>query len=337
MSTVNNYENASTAERNLNATRSTKHFYEEITLHSTSADEYTLSDWLDYWLKTYKKQNVQSASYEDYCNLANHVKQHRIGSMELTHVKPMHIMEYFADKIDYSHSFRKRSKFLLNSAYERAVNNDICPKNPVRGAEITKKPQPEKEAFSEAEVKTILEFAKTDKWFGLPMYIMLNSGIRSQEMRALTATKIDFENGIIAIDTAVKRNGELGLPKNNKTRAIPMTPEVSEFIKSKTPDNTVFYVGGETYVSREGFRSRHLHFFNRLNKWLEMQGREPIKFKSPHATRHSCATIWQKRGMPIAMVAALLGHCSTDVTDKYTHVSDTTVLSEAVRKYGISP
>jgi hypothetical protein len=149
--------------------------------NTLTSSEYTLSGWLDYWLKTYKKQNLQSASYDDYVGLANHVKQHRIGNMELTQVKQMHIMEYFAEKTDYSQSFRKRSKFLLNSAYEHAVNNDICSKNPVRGADIGKKPQVKKEAFSEDEVKTILEFAKTDKWFGLPMYIMLNSGIRSQD------------------------------------------------------------------------------------------------------------------------------------------------------------
>ena len=39
--------------------------------------------------------------------------------------------------------------------------------------------------------------------------------------------------------------------------------------------------------------------------------------------------------MPIAMVCQLMGHHSTEVTDKYTHVNNNRVLSEAVRNYGL--
>jgi site-specific recombinase XerD len=70
-----------------------------------------------------------------------------------------------------------------------------------------------------------------------------------------------------------------------------------------------------------------------MNKFLEESGQTPIPFKSAHATRHTFGTIRQKNGMPIAMVAALLGHHSTEVTDKYTHVGDVATLTEAVKKY----
>jgi integrase len=297
------------------------------------AREYSLSKWLDEWLKIYKAKNVQASTYNEYVYLASHAKRHKIGGMKLSQIKPIHVTEFFTSLINYSHSIRKRMRFLLNAAFECAIDNDFCAKNPVRRAEIARKPQPEKEAFTEDEARTIIEFAKTDELFGVPIYILLNTGIRSGEMRALTTDKIDFENGVIAIDKAVKETGELGLPKNGKPRYIPIEDEVTAFLSDRIDRDAKYLIGDSYYVSKDGFRGRYEWFFKRLNLFLESNGKKPIKIKSPHSTRHTFGTLRQKSGMPIAMVSALLGHQSTEVTDKYTHLSDVTTLSEAVRKY----
>jgi hypothetical protein len=72
--------------------------------------ERTLSVWLDEWLSTYKANKVEASTYADYIYLANHVKEHKLGGMKLTAVKPLHVTEYFTNKAEYSHSFLKRSQ-----------------------------------------------------------------------------------------------------------------------------------------------------------------------------------------------------------------------------------
>jgi integrase len=292
------------------------------------AKEYKLSEWISLWLETHKKKKVQSTTYDGYVSTMVHVKSHKIGSLKLSQVKPIHVTDYFTSISEYSHSFRHLSRILLNGAFESAVDNDFCHKNPVQRAEIAKKSQPKKEAFTEDETRTILNFARTDKLFGVIIYIMLHTGIRTQEVCALTVKQFDFEKGILTIDRAVKRTGELGSTKNGKTRYIPLNPEVIRFLKPK--------ITKDFNLSTDGLRSRYNWFFNRLNKTLKNLGAEPIKRKSPHATRHTFSTLCQKNGMPIAMVAELLGHSSTAVTDQYTHFKDTSVLAEAVRKYGVT-
>jgi integrase len=200
------------------------------------AVEHTLANWFRYWLTTYKKPNVSEGIYIDYCYLAKHVEEHAIGGMKLTEIKSMHVTEYFADKIELSHSFFKRSKFLIKAAFEAAIDNDFGIKNPVKSAQIAKKPvPPKKPVFTEDEMETILEFAKTDEWFGLPIITMYNTATRAQEVRAMTVGQFDFlsEIGIISIDRTIKRNGELGLTKSNEARPAPLEPEVTEFIKKK--------------------------------------------------------------------------------------------------------
>jgi integrase len=294
--------------------------------------EHTLSQWIAVWLTTYKQGRVEDSTYSDYSYLANHVENHDVGSMKLTAIKPIHVTGFFSDKSELSHSFHKRVKYLLTAAFEAALDNELCNRNPVRKAEAIKKVQPEKEAFTESEVREIIDFAKTDKLFGLPIYIMLNSGIRSGEMRVLTSRKFDFTSGVLTIDKAIKRTEEIGLPKNNKTRYIPICVEVAEFLKTKLQDESGYIVGGNSYVSRAGFRSRYQHFFNRLNKHLESNGKEPIPYKSPHAMRHSYGILCQKSGVPVGVVSAILGHASLETTDKYTHLSDISTLTEAIAK-----
>ena len=292
-----------------------------------------LSSWLDEWLSVYKANKIQSSTYEEYVKLAERVKKHKIGGMKLTQVKPMHITEFFTSIFNYSQSVRKKTRFVLTAAFECAVDNDLCVKNPVRRAEIAKKPTPEKEIYTEDEVRTILNFAKTDELFGIPMYILLNSGIRSGELRALSVDRVDFNSGIISIDRAIKESDEIGRPKNGRTRYIPLEPEVSEFLKSKLCGKSGYILGGDRCITKHGLRGRYEWFFKRLNLFLAENGLNPIKMRSPHICRHAFASIRQKHGMPISILMAIMGHNSREMTDHYTHTGDIATLTEAVKKY----
>jgi len=118
-----------------------------------------------------------------------------MGKMKLSQIKPIHITEFFTSIKKYSHSLRRKIKFILNSAFECAI------------------------------------------------YIMLNTGMRNGEVRALTADKIDFKKGFIKIGTAVKSTEELGVPKNGKTRYVPIESNVVKFLKTKVSENTTFVIG----------------------------------------------------------------------------------------------
>ena len=314
-----------------------KAFLKEGDKKPTQPKEHNLSSWIDEWLTVYKQGKCEDSTFRDYTYLANHVKEHKIGLMKLTVIKPIHITEYFSNKNEYSHSFIKRMKFLLNAAFETAIDNELIDRNPIRRAEIAKKTTPEKESYTETEAKIIEEFAKSDELFGVIMFIMLNSGIRAGEARALTVDKIDLDKGVIIIDKAVKKTGELGLPKNNKTRLIPLEDYVTEFLRVKLKGKTGYIVGGKEYhTTHSGFRGRYEWFFDRLNKHLEAKGENPITMRSPHAVRHTFASERTKRGMPVAILMELMGHSSREMTDHYTHVGDLRTLTEAVKKYSFS-
>ena len=299
-----------------------------------ASNDYKLSEWIPVWLDTYKKNSVQQSTFEEYKYLLGKVSSHKIGKMKLDDIKPIHITDFFAT-CDYSQSIRKRLRFLLNALFEDAVDNDYCIKNPVTRAQIAKKKPGEKQSYAEEEVFRIVSFAQDDDAFGLPIIVLLSTGIRSGELRALSPDKFDFERNCVLIDSAVKRDGTIGPPKNGKQRIVPINSNVMSFIAEKI-NKTQKYVIADHLVTESSLRSRYLWFFDRLNKQLTAAGNAPIEALPPHSTRHTYSTLMQARGMPTAIVSKILGHQSLEVTIGYTHMDDYKILSEAVNKYAMA-
>ena len=255
--------------------------------------------------------------------------------MKLTNIKPIHVTGFFGDYVGYSHSFHKRMVFLLRASFEEAIDNDFCVKNPAKKIKPKGVMPEEKTVFSAEQVKQILKFAETDELFGIPVYILFNTRIRSGEMRALTGNKFDFENCILRVDQAVKRGGELGLPKHDKKRIVTLEPEVVEYLSTRINRNDRYIIGDNHYVTKSGFEGRYRNFAARLNKYLANIGAEPIDMETAHKVRHTVSTLWQANGMSRELAGELLGHGCVEVTNGYTHTQLKT-LQEVVRKCGIA-
>lgn len=312
--------------------RKAKEYEKELHSNKATLIECTLSEWLDTWIDTYKSKTVQPSTYKEYKYIIEIIKGHQISQMKLNNIKPIHITDFFNSKTDYSKTIIKKLRFVLNGAFETGIDNDLCYKNPVRRASIPNKQQKEKTAYSPDEIQIIHNFALTDELFGLPMLILLHTGIRSGELRALRYSDIDLSARCIHIRRSIKKDDTIGPPKNGKPRCVPLDIDFAETLKSMitSEDKSELYIIGDEsdYTTASGLRSRYQAFFHRLNKSAKNQ----IEMKPPHCIRHTYSTDMQRAGVPIAIVSAILGHSSTDVTDRYTHLDNIEDLRNAVDK-----
>lgn len=311
--------------------RKAKEYEKNLNLKETTLVEYTLAEWLDIWVETYKSKTVQTSTYKEYKYIIEIIKDHKISKMKLNSIKPIHITDFFNNQTDYSKTIIKKLRFILNGAFEAGIDNDLCYKNPVRRASIPNKQQKEKTAYSPEEIQIIHNFALTDELFGLPMLILLHTGIRSGELRALKYNDINLSERCINIRHSIKKDDTIGLPKNGKPRCVPLDTDFAEILKSMitSEKSQLYIIGDETsYTTESGLRGRYQAFFRRLNKSLETK----IEIKSPHCIRHTYSTDMQRAGVPVAVVSAILGHSSTDVTDKYTHLDNLDDLRNAIDK-----
>ncbi|MGA8124301.1 MAG: site-specific integrase [Mycobacterium sp.] len=128
-----------------------------------------------------------------------------------------------------------------------------------------------------------------------------------------------------------------GTPKSNaSTRTLPMPGEVVEPLraarKRQTEERLAFgagYGSGEYVASDE--TGQPCHPDTLTSRWGRMLDELGIKRVRLHDARHSCATLMHLRQVPIAVIAAWLGHASAAFTmSVYVHSQDDALAAAAM-------
>ncbi len=133
--------------------------------------------------------------------------------------------------------------------------------------------------------------------------VLVYTGIRNSELRALTIDDADF-----ADRTLLVRHG-----KESKMRIVPMgraAAALEWYVREARPKLAGLLANGTLFLSRA---RRPL-----ARKTLEgiVQRRLGV---SPHRLRHACATSMTREGVSAAKVQAVLGHASSETTRIYVH------------------
>jgi integrase len=155
------------------------------------------------------------------------------------------------------------------------------------------------------------------------MYIIYCTGIRSGELRALRWKNViwdDDQHGGLVIESAVKNNQDIGLPKNGKSRVVIMDKRAVQLLDSwlkNTPfdgmDDLIFYGSSQTTPMERALLSRKLA---KVMKSLEMDTSK--RNLVVHSFRHTFNTR-MRRILPQETLQALTGHQSKEMSDHYDH------------------
>ena len=229
----------------------------------------------------------------------------------------------------YSKSYLLDIKGTVSAIMSYGIDQDYLIKNPCSRVSLPRNTQPGRDnidSFTKEEV-AVIESHRYDIPYGDVIYVMLNTGLRSQELCALDKDSLITKDGspYLRIDKAMNRDGTkwyLGKPKTESSvRDIPISNEVKTIILKRIfqNPNQVFLPGrDEKYISYATFRSNYLTFFRRLNKISETKVRD----LPPHCCRHTFSSRCEWSGISMTITKELLGHTALTMTHKYTHIMD---------------
>lgn len=319
--------------------RKSKDFLKNVGVQKVAVTDYTLGQWLDRWLKSYRgkripagEKQIQQSTLDEYQGFADRIKRYKIANVLLMNVKPVMISDFFNDDLSkYSHTVIKKTRFLLNAAFEAAIENDLCYKNPMRTTAIPQKAPGEKKAFPEDAVNAITEYAPLDKDFGVCALLLLHAGLRSEELRAIGTA--DVAGRLTMVDKAIKETGELGTTKNRKPRVVVLRKDIAGTVNKLLDGvNLKYILGGDHYVNKDKLRTEYNAFFRRLNAWRKQNGKPTIERLPPHCCRHTYSTQLRRDEVPLEIASALLGHNELETTEGYTHLDRVEDLTKAVDK-----
>lgn len=283
-----------------------------------------LSEWAQNWYDDYKSQ-VQPSTYSGYKYTLKLITTH-LGSLKVKDLLPIHVnsfMDTLSD-LDYSRSQIQKCRAMLIQILDAAESNNLISRNPARMAKKLRNIDEDwedstKDAFTEEEINLLDEYLPNDL-LGNSIRLMLYTGIRVQELLALTPASISEDGSVLRIDQAIKTvNGVpvLGPPKSKRSkRTVPIPAAYrncamflrsnggKELIWTKTLKQSLYSVGS--------FRRR---YYTALSK---IPG---VRKLSPHCCRHTYVTRLEARNVPMEIIARLAGHSEIKTTDRYLHTS----------------
>lgn len=197
--------------------------------------------------------------------------------------------------------------------------------------------------FTDEEVDILKEGANYINLDGTPMYwrlpvylVMLNTGMRGQEVRALTINDIDFEQHTIRISKAIAEYKDddgnnavvCKVPKTiSSKRVIGITAETERYLKlliKRRPENTKCKWLYCTKTGKPISRNNFARDFNLILKGLDIEK----KGRHPHSLRHTFASLALEgneksplKDKPALFISQYLGHSDLSTTYRiYAHL-----------------
>ena len=290
----------------------------------------TLAEWADTWYADYKSQ-VQASTYSGYKYTLSLINT-RLGSRKLREILPIHINRMLDSLVQdgYSLSLIRKCRAMLIQIFDAADNNNLVIQNPARKAKILRdkdssldRPRYEKDAFTSEELQN-LQNSLEKNLLGASIRQMLNTGLRVQELLALSPDDVAEDGSTIRVSKAIKMvDGipTLGPPKSKKSNRLIPVPEVAReyaiYLRTHGGKNLVWsQPGANPYYSVGSFRRRY---------YTALKNVGGVRKLSPHCCRHTYITRLQEQGVPIELIAQLAGHSEVSTTVGYAHTSAETL------------
>ncbi|MEU7630299.1 site-specific integrase [Nocardia sp. NPDC049220] len=195
--------------------------------------------------------------------------------------------------------------------------------------------------YTPAEVSQLLSSLERDRdghaWF------LALCGLRRGEIGGLRWSGVDFAQKTLVVHIGRASAGGKAVEDDPKTeasvRTLPMDDEMVEVLRKarrrQAADKLQFgnaYQDGDYVVCKEDGTPYHPDTLTR--RWSEALRRAGVRHIRLHDARHTCGTTMHLRKVPLAVIAAWLGHADASITAKiYTH-SQVEALREAAKTLG---
>ena len=317
-------------------------------LDISRADQFTLSEWLRYWLDNYGRVYLRPSSLTNYTGfLDNQISNDKIRDIKWPKLTTPDLQQFYNRMSESGRVQRKESQnkpkglsaktvrniqCFISHAMNRAVDEKLISENPASRCILPKKEQKEIEILPLTDLQRFFEEAKKSGVFEL-YYTELATGLRRGELLGLKWTDIDFNANSIYIQRQITRaDGEVKespLKTKNAYRQIIVPPEVTEILKQKKERENGFseYV----FSSPTGGPISPDSVLKMLHRVLKRAGLEKVRF---HALRHTFATMALQNGVDVKTLSGLLGHYSAGFTlDTYGHITPA-MKQDAAEKVG---
>ncbi len=257
-----------------------------------------------------------------------HVLTDRLAKLRISEIKRADILDFrerLVEKLGYTRTVQ-RVLSVVKIIFKEAYFREEITRDPTAGIGLTKYEPAEIGTFTVEELRVLFPVDPPGPWRDLTGYTVFltaaTTGMRRGEILALTWENIHVDDGVIEIRQAWKDRHELGLPKWNKTRTVPLPALLAVAFKrlrkrkthTRSTDLVFCYsngkrLGGTWWAKR----------FTSAMKAAKIDRRS--RNLRPHSFRHTLNSLLREKGYDPARIREALGWSDEAIQNNYTHWS----------------
>lgn len=293
----------------------------------------TVSDWLDLWLK----DHCNGLKPTTKMNYTSYVKKHikpAIGSLALSKLNVLNLQTFFND-LGKTHSVSsvKTIKTTLSSALSCAVRLGLIKENPCPKITTGRREAHEMVIVDRQDFSAFIAATGSVK-YGAALLFLLQTGIRSGELRGLRWADIDLEAKTMTVSRQISLGPDgyfIQTPKSDKGRRLALMDETVALLKRHRADQAAQRLASGKWVDNDMttdlvFRTKHgdhLHAHSLVQPAAKVGEAIGLHGLRPHDLRHSYAVAALRSGIDVKTVQNALGHAKAAMTlDTYAKYTD---------------
>lgn len=210
----------------------------------------------------------------------------------------------------------------LKVLFNDLIKRKIIKSNPVEIKITSQRNTIEIGFYGPTEIKEIgdalIDYGELD--LELYFHLIINTGMRPSEVRALEWPKIDFSREEVLINEAIVKTRKGYIRKSTKTedtRITKLSSYVVQLLKI-LKENNKLNINGFVLTSDDGTFIKENTLKGRWNQFCKKYG---FRYISPYGLRHSSATLLAYNKVPIPNISKHMGHTNHETTQKYIHAT----------------
>lgn len=296
-------------------------------------EQITLTAYLDRWLDHHGAR-VRPRTLARYRQLLDGYVRSTIGTLQLTALRPAHVQACFdaAREAGRKPATIVQLRACLGAALNQAVAWGLIPANPVRAVKRPRIERPELKVPDAAQILVLIDAAKVDDEWAIPVLLSATTGARRGEILGLRWADFDPDRARLRITRSLQRiDGESRFtePKTPRARREVAVPGfvVDALRAHRTAQARRRLACGEDWTDLDLIVERgdgqpvdpgtYGHAFVRIARKAGLAG---VRL---HDLRHAYATALLEGGVHPGVASAVLGHASPAFTmSAYQHVMD---------------
>jgi integrase len=307
----------------------------------------TFAEVAEQWLES--KRHLRPWTHKNYRAALDNVLLPRFGSMKLAAITPEHIATLIRDLERKGIRGKPLSASMIES-YLRplqgtmsfAMRRGMIALNPcsllTRDDRPLRRERKQDHVWSDEEIKALIEAAErvarepASRCDYAPLIrVALFTGLRLGELLGLQWQDVDLHKGVLYVRRQWTRMQEYAPPKTKAAiRRIPLSDDMTKYLAAFKLRSRHSKDEEPVFAARNGKPLGHRNVTRRgFERAACGAGIENVTF---HSMRHAFASRMIDRGISSTVLAALMGHESSTITERrYIHLFDRQRTDEAVR------